>query len=297
MSFPIRNGGSGGSSSHRKFKYRRLSSAEKASENCLLSCDEDEDEIFTSQVTELKKFSEKGSSSTSSPANLTIDYEQVVDRPIKSGDTLTGIALKYRIPVSELKRVNRIIQEKEFFALKTVKIPIKANSMLVEILEKEDEENNKPRAVTDSNVGSTRAAVLGTRNVSSCSEYESDSELHVGYISIDRILKDTRTKKEAKRFLESMQRDLASIREKTTSYKDSLDEVAAVLTDQRFQPLAQKSDRCSGADWGISWWKILLVGSMVLVALPLLYIYFYLKGDDQHSDSSVNPQIAHAEDQ
>lgn len=86
----------------RKFKYRRISSAEKASDNCLLSCDEGEDELFTSQVTELKKFSGKGTGSTSSPANLVIDYEQIVDRPIKSGETLTGIALKYRIPVSEM---------------------------------------------------------------------------------------------------------------------------------------------------------------------------------------------------
>lgn len=204
---------------------------------------------------------------------------------------------KHFFQISELKRVNRIIQEKEFFALKTVKIPIKANSMLAEMLEKEEEEENMPKAGTDGSVGSTRAAVLGTRNVSSCSEYESDSELHVGYISIDRILKDTRTKKEAKRFLESMQQDLASIREKTTSYKDSLDEVAAVLTDPRFQPLAQNSDRCSGADWGISWWKILLVGSLVLVAVPLAYVYFYLRGDEHHSHSSVNPQPAPAVNQ
>lgn len=58
--------------------------------------------MFTSQVTELKKFSGKGTGSTSSPANLVIDYEQIVDRPIRSGETLTGIALKYRIPVSEM---------------------------------------------------------------------------------------------------------------------------------------------------------------------------------------------------
>lgn len=58
--------------------------------------------MFTSQVTELKKFSGKGTGSTSNPASLVIDYEQIVDRPIKSGETLTGIALKYRIPVSDM---------------------------------------------------------------------------------------------------------------------------------------------------------------------------------------------------
>lgn len=169
-----------------------------------------------------------------------------------------------------MKRINKIIQEKEFYALKSLKIPVKANSILAEMLQEEQCKDES----TSSSVATTRAAVLGTRSVSSCSECDSDSEMHVGYISIGHILRDTRTKKEAKRFLDSMQKDLANIREKTNSYKDSLDEVAAVLTDPRFQPLDRQKGRYSGADWGISWWRILLVGALLLVGIPFLgYIY------------------------
>ncbi|KAG7160372.1 lysM and putative peptidoglycan-binding domain-containing protein 3-like [Homarus americanus] len=275
MSSSMRNGGS----SHRNYKYRRLSSVEKGSGNCYISCDEDEDELFTPEATELKKIGGRSnntgakSSSSGTPIKVVSDYEHLVDRPIKSGETLTGIALKYRIPVSELKRVNKIIQEKEFFALKSLKIPVKANSFLAEMLKQEEQD----ACSENSAVAITRAAVLGTRSLSSCSEYESDSEMHVGYISIDRILRDTRTNKEAKRFLNCMQKDLANIREKTNSYKDSLVEVAAVLTDPRFRPLEQTEDKCTGADWGISWWKVLLAGTVLLVGAPLLYIYLYLE--------------------
>ena len=173
--------------------------------------------------------------------------------------------------VAELKRINKIIQEKEFYALKSLKIPVKANSLLAEVLQQEQCEDECASA----SVATTRAAMLGTRSVSSCSEYESDSEMHVGYISIDRILRDTRTKKEAKRFLDSMQKDLANIREKSNSYKSSLDEVAAVLRDPRFQPLARHEGGCSGADWGISWWRILLFGTLLLVGIPF-FVYVIL---------------------
>ncbi|XP_063859945.1 lysM and putative peptidoglycan-binding domain-containing protein 3-like [Scylla paramamosain] len=274
MSSSFRKGG-GGSAAQRNYKYRRLSSTEKGSGIYYSSCDEDE-EIFFSQGTEVIKLNGRSSSiskdhSSDTSLKYAPEYEQVVDRPIKHGETLTGLALKYRIPVAELKRINKIIQEKEFYALKSLKIPIKANSILAEVLHQEQCQDEPASA----NVASTRAAVLGTRSVSSCSEYESDSEMHVGYISIDRILRDKRTKKEAKKFLDSMQKDLADIREKTNSYKNSLDEVAAVLTDQRFQPLDQQEGGCSGADWGISWWRILLVGALLLVGIPFL-VYVYL---------------------
>ncbi|KAG0727157.1 LysM and putative peptidoglycan-binding domain-containing protein 3 [Chionoecetes opilio] len=226
------------------YKYRRLSSTEKGSGICHSSCDEDEEEIFFSQGTEVIKLNGRTSSASKDYSNDSLpkyipEYEQLVDRPIKHGETLTGLALKYRISVAELKRVNKIIQEKEFYALKTLKIPIKAHSSLAEVLQEEQCQD----ASASASISSTRAAVLGTKSVSSCSEYESDSEMHVGYISINRILRDTRTKKEAKRFLDSMQKDLANIREKTNSYKTSLDEVAAVLTDPRFQPLDQQDNR------------------------------------------------------
>ena len=167
------------------------------------------------------------------------------------------------------------MQENEFFALTTLKIPVKPNSVLAEMLEDEKKEQ---KACTGNekkqSVASARAALLGTRNASSCSEYESDSDMHVGYISIDHILRDTRTKKQAKRFLDNMQKDLANIRAKTNTYKDSLDEAAAALNDLRFRPLEPAE---SESLWGMSWRKILCIAIFVLIGGPLLYLLYYFK--------------------
>jgi hypothetical protein len=49
-------------------------------------------------------------------------------------DTLHSLSLKYNVQLSELKRVNNILQESEFFALKRIKIPVRPASLLTDIL-------------------------------------------------------------------------------------------------------------------------------------------------------------------
>lgn len=266
---------------NRNYKYRRLSSIEKGSENNgYISCDEDEDEIFTNESIELQKrfvrnaASERLPSSTT-PVKFITEYDQIVERPIQKDENLRSLSLKYRIPISELKRVNNILQDSEFFALNSIKIPVKVNSALVEMLdqEKAEQEHLDEQSITNN----ARQSVLGTKQINSSSGNEdeiSDSELHVGYISINQILRDTKSKKEAQRFLKNMEKDLANIRDKTKTYKDSLGETTDALTQVRFRALGEQKEICSGADWGISWWKILLGSIIILVGLPLIYIFY-----------------------
>ena len=60
--------------------------------------------------------------------------DQCVEAEIIPGDTLAKVALRYNVPISELKRVNNLLNEAEFHALKTVKVPAKAHSLLTELL-------------------------------------------------------------------------------------------------------------------------------------------------------------------
>ena len=60
--------------------------------------------------------------------------DQCVEAEVQPGETLASISLKYNIPVSELKRVNNIVSESHFYALKRIKIPVKAASLLTELL-------------------------------------------------------------------------------------------------------------------------------------------------------------------
>ena len=51
------------------------------------------------------------------------ENDPVVELEIQSGETLQSLSLKYNVPISELKRVNNILKEPEFFAMKRIKIP------------------------------------------------------------------------------------------------------------------------------------------------------------------------------
>ena len=60
--------------------------------------------------------------------------DQTMDCDIQAGETLISLAFKYNIQVAELKRVNKILRDTEFFALKKIKIPVQSTSLLTEIL-------------------------------------------------------------------------------------------------------------------------------------------------------------------
>ncbi|TRY79173.1 hypothetical protein TCAL_16102 [Tigriopus californicus] len=61
--------------------------------------------------------------------------ESTLSLPIQAGETLHTISLKYNIPVAELKRVNNLFQDNEFFALQSLKLPLKsAHSVRTELM-------------------------------------------------------------------------------------------------------------------------------------------------------------------
>jgi len=60
--------------------------------------------------------------------------DQCVEAEIREGDTLAKIALRYNVSISELKRVNNLLNEVEFHALPIIKVPVKADSILTELL-------------------------------------------------------------------------------------------------------------------------------------------------------------------
>ena len=57
-----------------------------------------------------------------------------MEADILTGDTIAKVALRYNVPISELKRVNNLLNDAEFHALTTIKVPVKADSLLTELL-------------------------------------------------------------------------------------------------------------------------------------------------------------------
>ena len=172
--------------------------------------------------------------------------------------------------ISELKRINRLQNDSEFFALKDVKIPVKANSLLSDILQ---EEADKCLAESSSQ---SNGSVLPTAHRVHLSSYtsndtdDSDGDSCVGYVSIQQILREKSTRHEARRFLENMQEDLSRIKAKVVSEKPSLLDTAAALTDPRFVPFTSTST----ASVGISWWRLFLGAILLLLFLPVAYFIY-----------------------
>lgn len=209
-----------------------------------------------------------------------------IERKIAEGDTLQSLSLLYSCPVSELKRVNNLIRDQEFYALTVVKIPVKKHSFL---LEKNDKVENV------SKIGGSKEHTERTK-VSNGAAYISDDEVYHEGTDSESVhdMSDPETQKllirkisightsqsqsrEARQFLESMDKDLSKLRSSTRTDRDSLDEVISVLTNKSVYPLVQpRKSQMNGTDCGLTWKSVLVVVLVLGVLIPLGYLLYFL---------------------
>lgn len=162
--------------------------------------------------------------------------------------------------------MNKLHKEAEFYALNSLKIPVKNNSVLYEVLQEEQNENK---------IFKGDSSVPSGHRVSTSSDWDSEVDaMPVGVISISQICREKKTRREARHFLENMHKDLQRLQEKTNSYKSSLDEAAASLTTVTFSPMEKSLFGCSERDF--SWWKVLGIGCAIVVGVPFTYLLITL---------------------
>lgn len=186
--------------------------------------------------------------------------DQTIECDIQPSDTLQTLSLKYNIPVAELKRVNNIFKEAEFFALKRIKIPVKPTSLLNDLLPGVHSEESK---VSDgwyvdhrdlsNTMSSSMSSPVSSGFSSPCSEANDSggARLHVKTLGIgDTAFSESKDKKKVKKFLKDMDKDLKRIREKQSSLNGDVAE-AIDTTETRIYPLKSSSfqdDDAGGAD-------------------------------------------------
>ena len=165
-----------------------------------------------------KKTEDHGSPGRRKPPEPTIQCD------IQPSDTLLSLSLKYNVPIAELKRVNNILTDQGFFALKRIKIPVKPYSLLLPDVHGSERGQNNNGWLTES----TKASPAFSSNISSrvstaCSspyselgspgEEEGEGNLSLG--EQDQLLfHESKDKKKVKRFLKGMDKDLDRIKEK-----------------------------------------------------------------------------------
>ncbi|XP_072326900.1 lysM and putative peptidoglycan-binding domain-containing protein 4 [Scyliorhinus torazame] len=193
------------------------------------------------------------SSVTAEESNSTV----FLIREVVDGDNLNTFALQYGCSVADLKRVNHLIREQDFFALKTIKIPVKKHSLLTEA----HEEAKRRRAIS----ANSRTSVAE------------------GYAAADQGVAENKLSE----YFEEIDKDIEKIIQSTDQCKDRLEEVVYCQTPNGFNsaPLAPK-DVHHGADWGIRWWNAVVIMLLVGIIVPIFYVVYF---KIQETDNAVDP--------
>lgn len=156
------------------------------------------------------------------------------------------------LQVADIKRVNNLISDQDFFALRSIKIPVKKFSSLTETLHPlKGRQGFHPPLVPCAQGQETVAA-----EDSLCSSESAGS------------------------FLKEVDRDIEQIVKCTDTKKENLNEVVSALTAQqiRFEPDSRSTPRKDpyyGADWGIGWWTAVVIMLIVGIITPVFYLLYY----------------------
>ncbi|XP_034727163.1 lysM and putative peptidoglycan-binding domain-containing protein 3 [Etheostoma cragini] len=201
-------------------------------------------------------------------------------RDIHEGDTLNSIALQYHCSVADIKRANNFLTEQDFFALRSVKIPVRRFSVLTE--------THSTGPLKSASPSATRHLAQISPGASLPSDLSTDSSS-----STDSV----------EGFLLEKDKDIERLVKSTGPSRNSLNEVVSSLTLQQQQPLlgeveykpVHKKDPYYGADWGMRWWTAVAIMLVVGIVTPVFYLLYYevlMKAEvGHHSVPTPSPHI------
>ncbi|XP_043920116.1 lysM and putative peptidoglycan-binding domain-containing protein 3 [Protopterus annectens] len=193
-----------------------------------------------------------------------LDDTVYLTRAIQEADTLNSIALQYCCTVADIKRINGLINDQDFFALRCVKIPVKRFSLLTETHGSfVANQVLYPPATQDAAEVQEQACLLSSKSAGS--------------------------------YLQDIDRNIEQIVQSTDSSRGSLNEVVSSFSTQ--QPYLEKDrktvlhkDPYYGADWGIGWWTAVVIMLIVGIVTPIFYLLYYevlIKADVGHHPTTT----------
>lgn len=173
--------------------------------------------------------------------------------------------------------------EQDFFALRSVKIPVRRFSVLTET------HNTGP--MKSASPSSARRLPQTSPVTSFPSESSTDSSS-----SADSV----------EGFLLEKDKDIERLVKSTGPSRSSLNEVVSSLTLQQQQPLlreveykpTQRKDPYYGADWGMRWSTAVAIMLVVGIVTPVFYLLYYevlMKAEVSHHGSPTLGNLPHGE--
>jgi len=211
--------------------------------------------------------------------------DQTIESDIQPSDTLLSLSLKYNIPLAELKRVNNILNDAEFFALKRIKIPVRPTSLLNELLpgvHSEERRNNNGWLVETKEspklLSSDISSYVSSGQSSPYSEAETEGSQGDGLA----VFHESRDKKKVKRFLKEMDKDLSRIRDKQTEFEPVVEESLQVETRKfplKASQIPSEDPGCSNRVLGC--W-CMVVGVLIVIVFCILVKLMRIQHDKAH---------------
>lgn len=226
----------------------------------------------TLEMTELRPRS-KNKKSYASVKSATQQYKktETIDCDILPTDSLQSLSLKYGCTVAELKRTNNLYSDQDFFALKTIKIPVQPHGLLTEPKDKKKERppQLKLPSLSGGSVFNDDDDVDDDK-----SDYEDcePNEDCIRTVSIRTAIDSPNS------FLKHMDNDLKLICKSASIRKHDLDEVARTLTVNCINPLKvrKQQEKTLGTACGIEWKGIIVTVFIIGIILPGIIAFWYL---------------------
>ncbi|XP_066459088.1 lysM and putative peptidoglycan-binding domain-containing protein 3 [Eleutherodactylus coqui] len=174
----------------------------------------------------------------------------LINRDIVEGDTLNSIALQHSCTVADLKRANNLINEQDFFALRSIKIPVKRFSLLTET--HFSPKGKLPRTAST----------------------QPPPEDHDHSPTLQALSSEA-----VDSFLQEVDRDIEQIVRVTDMKKENLHEVVSAFSQELHFELETKvirqKDAYNGADCGLGWWTAVAIMVIVGIITPVFYFLYY----------------------
>lgn len=172
--------------------------------------------------------------------------------------------------VADIKRANNLLTEQDFFALRSVKIPVRRFSVLTE---------------THTTGPLKSASPPGARRVPQITP--------IPTLPTECSTDSSSSTDSVEGFLQEKDKDIERLVKSTGPSRSSLNEVVSSLTLQQQQPLlgeaefkpVQRKDPYYGADWGMRWWTAVAIMLVVGIITPVFYLLYYevlMKADVSH---------------
>ncbi|CAF1269246.1 unnamed protein product [Adineta steineri] len=173
----------------------------------------------------------------------------IVEKPILPNETIQAFSIRYRVPISQLKRLNNLQNDQDFYALTSCRIPVQRFGVLHE--------------------ASSSSITVDLHEQSTIS-------LPVTHLS----------QQNHHAFLNAMDQDLALMRTKVEQLIDTPSStilnsnplISQSLSTRILKPTGNTTNElnCDEADCGFRLWHIIMI-IIVIALIPFIFAYFYIK--------------------